>query len=170
MQNQMSEIKRPVKNISREENIKRRLGNIETPQVRSNKKSFSLKNFFGLLIILAILISFIILLVDFGSIKNKEEWQAVFLSDGQVYFGKIVKEDRVNIILNEIYYLQNSENIQQGERPEKQKDISLIKLGTEVHGPTDEMRINKYNVLFVENLRDDSKIVGAIKNYMSNTR
>ena len=40
--------------------------------------------------------------------------------------------------------------------------MSLIKLGEELHEPEDLMIINKDNILFIENLKADSKIVKAI--------
>src|SRR3989344_3357102 len=37
---------------------------------------------------------------------SASEWQAVFLTNGQVYFGKIAKDSQKEIILRDIYYLQ----------------------------------------------------------------
>lgn len=44
-------------------------------------------------------------------------------------------------------------------------DVNLVKLGEELHGPNDRMKINKSQILFTESLRDDSKVVKAIGNY-----
>jgi len=41
----------------------------------------------------------------------------------------------------------------------------LIKLGNEIHGPADSMIITKDHILFIEQLKDDSKVVRAIKEY-----
>jgi hypothetical protein len=41
-------------------------------------------------------------------------------------------------------------------------NINIVKLGGELHGPTDEMRINRDTVLFIEDLKSDSKVVSAI--------
>lgn len=41
----------------------------------------------------------------------------------------------------------------------------LVKLGDELHGPKDEMRINRDQVLLWENLKGDSKVTDAIKNH-----
>jgi hypothetical protein len=38
----------------------------------------------------------------------------------------------------------------------------LVKLGNELHGPTDELYINPNQVVFYEFLRDDSKVVESI--------
>jgi len=48
------------------------------------------------------------------------------------------------------------------------KDFPLVKLGNEVHGPYDEMRINRQHIIFVEDLRQDGKIMQAIQKYKAN--
>jgi hypothetical protein len=49
--------------------------------------------------------------------------------------------------------------------PAANPEINLVKLGGELHGPTDEMRINRDQILLVEDLRTDSNLVKAIDNY-----
>jgi hypothetical protein len=44
-------------------------------------------------------------------------------------------------------------------------DIQLIKLGSEVHGPDDEMVISEKQILFFENLKKDGKVSASIDNY-----
>jgi len=99
--------------------------------------------------------------------KPKSEWQAVFLSNGQVYFGKVVKTTDKEIVLRDVYYLQTAQLLQgprEGHVVSAQAPL-LIKLGSELHGPHDEMRINREHVLFVEDLKSDSPIMEAIKQY-----
>ncbi len=105
-----------------------------------------------------------------GSMSGfKGDWQAVFLSNGQVYFGQIAKQNKAEIKLEDIYYLQVTRPLQQtaeGEAPANpQGELSLVKLGNELHGPTDAMYINRDQVLFIEDLKDDSNVVTAIANY-----
>ncbi len=99
----------------------------------------------------------------------QEDWQAVFLTNGQVYFGQVKKQNKVEVVLNEIYYLQVTRPLQQTAEGEEQAnpqgELSLVKLGNELHGPTDAMIINRDQVLFVEDLKEDSNVVQAISNY-----
>jgi hypothetical protein len=44
-------------------------------------------------------------------------------------------------------------------------NFSLVKLGNEIHGPEDNMSVNLEHVLFVENLKPESKVVEAIREY-----
>jgi hypothetical protein len=99
-------------------------------------------------------------------------YQAVFLSNGQVYFGKVSNLHSDYVKLADIFYLQMKKGVQtqeppaEGEQPAAaQSQLSLIKLGSELHGPQDSMIINQKHVLFIESLKDDSKVVAAIKQY-----
>ncbi len=93
-------------------------------------------------------------------------WQAVFLTNGQVYFGKITRETGDLIILKDIYYLQVAQSPQPTPaNQQNQQNLSLVKLGNELHGPKDTMKINMAQVLFTEELKSDSKVVDAIVRY-----
>ena len=89
-------------------------------------------------------------------------YKAVFLSNGQVYFGKLADAGANYKKLSDVYYMvsyqQNSENA------EVQR--VLRKLGDrELHGPKSEMIINERHILYIEDLKDDSKVMDAIETY-----
>lgn len=111
------------------------------------------------------------------------DWHAVFLTNGQVYFGQLSNPDAQYATLKDVYYLQ----LQQVQTPPVQAQIdpnnpdvgaqvvdapvpqppqlTLIKFGTELHGPEDYMQLNRDHILFWEELRDDSSVVRAIVDY-----
>lgn len=91
----------------------------------------------------------------------KDKYQAVFLDNGQVYFGHIGEVGSNHLNLTTIYYLQTSTTDTSATNP----NVSLVKLGCELHGPYDRMIINNEHVLFWENLQDSSQVVKAIANY-----
>lgn len=103
-----------------------------------------------------------------------KDWQAVFLSNGQVYFGQIEKQNQAEIVMKDIYYLQVTRPLQQTAEGQQQADaqgeLSLVKLGNELHGPTDAMHVNRDQILFIEDLKDDSNVVTAIANYKSGSQ
>ena len=106
------------------------------------------------------------------SISFDSNWQAVFLSNGQVYFGQVMEVDNSFIYLSDIYYLQVvtlQDTISQPSDVQTQPEqrLTLIKLGNELHGPTDEMMINRDHIIIIENLQDDSRVVQAIDDYLS---
>ncbi|MFZ5365022.1 MAG: hypothetical protein ACOZBH_02375 [Patescibacteria group bacterium] len=97
---------------------------------------------------------------------NKSDYQAIFLSNGQVYFGKVTNKNAGYVVMKDIYYLQLKQPLQeQTEQQQNSPDLILIKLGNELHGPMDRMEINRNHVLFIEDLKDDSKVVTAIMEY-----
>jgi hypothetical protein len=103
-------------------------------------------------------------------VVDQTKYQAVFLSNGQSYFGKVVNPNEKYVSLTDAYYLvlkqplQNQNNTDQNQNQDQSKpEYTLVKLGKEMHGPT-SMSINKDQILFIENLADDSKVVTAIKN------
>jgi hypothetical protein len=132
-------------------------------------------------------------MVDIDSGK----YYAVFLSNGQVYFGKLSSYNTDSPKLADIYYLQlaqspqaateeqqptgdqaaateentNTEEgkvLEQPAQTDADKGLTLIKLGEELHGPEDSMILNKEQILFIEQLKNDGKVVKAIDDYKAN--
>ena len=103
---------------------------------------------------------------------DKSKYQAVFLngginftiSTGQpiVYFGHITKMTDRYVVLRDVYYLTSDQDSQNN-----QNNSRLTKLGCQqLHSPYDEMVINRSQVAFWENLKDDGKVVQAIAEYV----
>lgn len=105
-----------------------------------------------------------------GSSKEKSSgYQAVFLTNGQVYFGKLSSKGNRYLKLKDIYYLQLAQSPQPSgsASTDAQTQISLVKLGNELHGPVDAMEINRDHVLFIEDMKDNAKVVEAIERYQT---
>ena len=102
-------------------------------------------------------------------------WYAIFLSNGQVYFGKIDKINDRELVLSNIYYLQvvtkplqqSQETVPPAAAAQNQQELTLAKLGNELHGPRDVMNINRDHILLTEELKEDSKVVTAITTYIN---
>jgi len=95
-------------------------------------------------------------------------WQAVYLQNGQVYFGRLVQMNGSWITLKNIYYFPSLEKPSQLIRKSELPSQKLIKVGDEVHAPENKMTINRSNVVLIENLKKDSGIVKAIKDNLKN--
>ncbi|HTE22349.1 MAG TPA: hypothetical protein VK674_04900 [Candidatus Limnocylindria bacterium] len=102
---------------------------------------------------------------DEGRYVAKDRMQAVFLSGGQVYFGKIRALNNKYVGMNDIYYLRVNQQVQPKQGENAKQDISLVKLGCELHGPQDQMLINREQVIFWENLKDDGQVGKAVAEY-----
>src|SRR4051812_18632056 len=102
-----------------------------------------------------------------GAVKGKQ-YQALFLSNGQVYFGHLKNVNSSYVKLNDIYYLQVQQQVQPGQQQNQNsqnQNVSLAKLGNELHGPEDSMYVSRDQVLFWENLKNDGKVAQAISQY-----
>jgi len=124
---------------------------------------------------------FVILVVFIVAIVVVESWihrpstdyYGVFLTSGQVYFGNIQERNDHHVMLTHVFYIQlkNAGAGQGGasgvDAVTSGSDVSLIKLGNELQGPEDWMDINQTQVIFVEKLKSDSRVLKAIQAYKS---
>lgn len=90
-------------------------------------------------------------------------YYAVFLDNGQVYFGMLNDRDGDFYRLEDVFYLDTRQNPQ--DTSTTGAGTSLVKLGNEAHGPKDFMDINHDHILFIEEMKADSKVVQAIAEY-----
>lgn len=126
----------------------------------------------GMIILIIVILGAGFMMMKQTSLSGfSKDYQAVFLTNGQVYFGQVDSQNSAEVVIEDIYYLQVTRPLQQTEEGQQQAnpqgELSLVKLGNELHGPTDSMYINRDHVLFIEDLKDDSNVVQAISNYKS---
>ena len=131
---------------------------------------------FILLLGCALILGALSLYLGFTSTANTEyknyvdtgKYQAVFLNGGttsgsvlySTYFGHITKINDKYFVLRDIYYLTSADSGNGQATPQ------LTKLGCQqLHSPYDVMVINRNQVAFWENLKDDGKVVQAIKQF-----
>lgn len=113
------------------------------------------------IIVLIVVVVFLVLMV-FPSSKEAS-WHAVFLTNGQMYFGNIVKQNSNLVVLRNVYYLQVKQPAPAEEGKEQpQPQVSLVGISDEIHSPESEMEITRAHILFVEKLKKDSQIVTTI--------
>ncbi len=103
-------------------------------------------------------------------------YQAVFLSNGQVYFGKLAVVNRDFMKLTNIYYLErqlttstdtnDADNDEDINTPQTNGDNSfqLLKYSDVLYGSEDAMIISKDDIVRYENLRSDGVVARAIAN------
>lgn len=118
--------------------------------------------FFVVIIIGAIILAVFFLKSQDIVVRDPQSFQAVFLDNGQVYFGKLRELNRNFWSLTDIYYLQAGTSVQTAGTPGTPQ-IDLIKLGAELHAPRDEMIINKEHLIFYEELGEDGEVMKLIR-------
>lgn len=104
--------------------------------------------------------------------QAKDTFQAVFLTNGQVYFGKLEDKGGDYVKLTDIYYLQAKDQAVQPKESASATDpnLTLIKLGKELHAPADEMNISREQILFWEDITKDGKVMKAIEEYKATNK
>lgn len=130
-------------------------------------KTAAIVSGFAMVIILLVLGGLFLYKSSTGSNIDGNKYQAVFFTNGQVYFGKLRPLNSEYMKLTNIYYLQakSSSSSNPQETDDNGSDVQLIKLGNEIHGPDDEMIISKDQILFFENLKKNSKVSSSIDKY-----
>lgn len=99
-----------------------------------------------------------------GKYVDSGKLQAVFLNSGQVYFGNIRSLNNQFYVLSNVYYLQSS-STDATKADTANNNISLVKLGCELHQPYDQMIINHDQVTFWENLKSDGQVAKAVADF-----
>ncbi len=135
-----------------------------TPEHKSSKKGLLWTSVIVLLVLIVAVVGWLV----WSNSKtgengiNSSRYQAVFLVNGQIYFGKLEDANEKSFKLTDIYYPQaQSEGTDKTDT--ESQGIKLIKLGDEVHGPENEMYISKEQILYYENLKSDSKVTQLIE-------
>lgn len=82
------------------------------------------------------------------------KFQAVFLVNGQTYFGRYYDRFGPYAKIEGVYYIQQ---IPSGD-PDKPPDSRIVRRGGELHGPLDRVLVPRTAILFVEDLRPDSPV------------
>jgi len=149
---------------------------LSSPQ-RATKSRLPMRRFKLPIILIAILLIGALGLFAWTSLNNKNagaaidtnKYQAVFFTNGQVYFGKLSTINDNYLKLTDIYYLQTQSDEKTETNPQEtstdQSNVQLIKLGEEIHGPEDEMVLSRDQVLFYENIKADGKVGQSIEAY-----
>ena len=95
---------------------------------------------------------------------DRNKWQALFLTNGQVYFGKVLDMNQYFIVLDKVFYITPSEG-KKINPTNLENNLNLVPLGREVHGPEQKMYVSSNEISFWENLKTSSKVVKAIENF-----
>jgi hypothetical protein len=101
---------------------------------------------------------------------NTSEYQAVFLTNNQTYFGKIKSINSDSITLTNVYYLQSltPQTTTLTTPTTSTQKPTLVKLGNEVYGPEDSLHISRTQLMHWENIKNDGQVTKAIDSYKSN--
>jgi len=98
-------------------------------------------------------------------LKYRGSYQAVFLTNGQAYFGNITEITNEYILLKDPYSIKVQQKQTDEEGQAKQSEIKLLSIEDEFYKPEGYMLIEKSAINFIEELKDSSQIIDIIENY-----
>jgi len=90
---------------------------------------------------------------------GRHTYQAVFLANGQTFFGRYYDRLGPYIKIVDAYYIQQTPD---PNDPSKPADTRVVRRGNELHAPLPELLVPKSSVLFVEDLADASPIAALM--------
>ncbi len=101
-----------------------------------------------------------------GTVVAPPNFKAIYLDNGQVYYAKVVKEDGLNIFLDEVYYVETKEQLlpatEEGKEPQRVTLPVLVKRTDASYKPQGWLQINRQKVVAIEALSNDSQILQEI--------
>lgn len=101
------------------------------------------------------------------TMEKEFKFKAIYLENEQTYYAKVVKEDALNIYLDEVYYIQiEKQTLPATEEGAEAQTIDvpvLIKRGQELHRPQGLMQINRSKLVAVEEIGAESQILTEIQ-------
>ncbi len=143
----------------------RKFDKYQEPQVN---ESLFRKIVIILAVILVLAISYFMIFSGEKEEEVKMNWYAVKLVTGEIYYGEIEDKKTDPVEIRNVYY--NYDQIKNGKVNEnfsldESSNLRLVKRGKETHGPAGSMDVVRSQVVYMEPLKEESKVLTAIMNY-----
>jgi hypothetical protein len=101
-----------------------------------------------------------------GEFVEKEKWYAIRLINNEEYYGQISDIAEDPVVIKNVYY--NYDQLKAGQDQAEKSDgakLRLVKRGKETHGPAGSMNIVRAQIVYMEELSMESKVLQAILDY-----
>ncbi len=132
----------------------------EMKQPKKKSKITFFKKIVWTLLFIFLLFIFYSLFFKKAPIADKN-WHSIKLVNGEVYYGQIYDYSNDPITIENVYYNYDQEKKEKGDID----NLRLVKKGKETYGPSGTMKIIRSQVLYFEELKEDSKVLRAILDY-----
>lgn len=101
---------------------------------------------------------------------KQKNWYAVKLADGEIFYGQIADVKADPVVIANVYYDYDQARragsaADSAKTIEETGNLRLVKRGKETHGPDGTINVVRAQVLFMEPLKDNSKVLQAILGY-----
>jgi len=147
---------------------------ISRPVIRNNNRFNRWKNYAILVLAVAIIAAGLIIYKNYQDNKIKAssalpevKWYAVKLGNGDVFYGQIADKTTDPVVMTDVYYdydqMNKDSSADAGTLPKSEPgNLRLVKRGKEAHGPSGTLDIVRAQVVYMEPLATDSKVLKAI--------
>lgn len=124
------------------------------------------------IVLIIVVVGIVALILKGGNVKNvfgiksTDKYYLVYVQTGNgsaSYYGQIIKDGENYVLLKDPGYI----NIQPAQKEGEQPQVSFALMKDEFFKPISEMKIYKSNIVFIQQLADDSPIVNFYKNQLS---
>lgn len=133
------------------------------PETRNNE------SFYKRMLILVIFIILIFTAYFLFFHKNNDiayldnsNWYSVKLVNEEVFYGQIDDISSDPVFIKNVYYNYDKDK---NENSNETSSLRLVKRGKETYGPDGTMNIVRAQILYMESLKEDSKVLNAILDY-----
>ena len=93
---------------------------------------------------------------------KKNHYQAVLLTNGQVYCGHLKKADSRNPVLQDVYYLKSGQK-SSAQPDQNQAQLVLVKLSKDADFPSNDLILKNDQIVYWQNMDDSGNIVKLIQ-------
>ena len=142
------------------------LRKINKPLLQKDYSSYYKKGAFVVLFIILIISGYFYFFHSRENNKTENQidksWYSIKLQNGEVYYGQIENTSADPVVIKNVYY--DYDLINKTEKTE-QTGLRLVKKGKETYGPAGVMEVVRSNVMYMDQLKADSKVLKAILDY-----
>lgn len=97
--------------------------------------------------------------------QGESGWYSVKLLNGEVYYGQIEDLSADPVIVKNVYYNYDQLNSEEAGEKQETGNLRLVKRGKEIHGPDGTLSVVRAQVVYMEPMKEDSKVLKAILEY-----
>lgn len=99
-------------------------------------------------------------------VAAEQKWYSVKLVNGETFYGQIADTAADPVVMKNVYYDYDQIKKKDGTATESPStNLRLVKRGKETYGPDGTAEIVRAQVLYMEQLKEDSKVLQAILGY-----
>jgi hypothetical protein len=102
---------------------------------------------------------------DQPAVNIEKKWYMVKLANGESFYGKIGDLASDPVTIENVYYNYNQAKDSKEDALDPVQNLRLVKRGKETYGPSGTLEIVRSQLVYMEALSADSKVLKAIYDY-----